>query len=169
MHYFCSVCKKTISDKVYNYSMDNFGRALCLNHQKTVSPQAIQLSNALKRQGISHELEYSDGYKHVDIAIEWAKLYLELDGKQHAFSPKQMRADYDREKYSQKDGYVTKRIPNEWVDTNVNKLAISLASLARKRYREIKENEESHTLTGIVKKMLNKLTEKLDYFEDDND
>jgi len=145
--------------------MDKLGKALCMNHQKTVSPQAIKLSNALKKRGINHKLEYSDGYKHVDIAINWAKLYIELEGKQHGFSAKQMIADDERDKYSQKDGYATKRIANEWVDQNVNKLANSISVLAKKRYREIKENEENKSLIGMFKKVLNKLSEQLEGFE----
>lgn len=84
--------------------MDKFGKALCMTHQKTVTPQALKLSKALNNLDIKHKLEYDDGFKHVDIAIEWAKLYLELDGAQHAFSPKQMCADDERDKHSQKQG-----------------------------------------------------------------
>jgi len=166
MRYFCSVCKETISERVCNFSKDKFGIALCMNHQKTVTPQAIKLSNSLKRQGVNHQLEYGDGFKHVDIAVPWAKLYLELDGKHHAFSSKQMCADDERDKYSQKEGYTTKRIPNEWVDANVDRLARSIATLAKKRYREIKENEKQFSLTGMVKKLLSKLSEQLDYYDE---
>ena len=117
---------------------------------------------------IKHTLEYDDGFKHVDIAIQWAKLYLELDGSQHAFSPEQMCTDDDRDKHSLKDGFVTKRIPNIWIDVDVDKLALSIATLANKRYREILENERKVTLTGIVKIVVNtarKLSEKLENFE----
>jgi hypothetical protein len=41
---------------------------------------AIRLSNALKKEGIDHELEHWDGHKHVDIAILWAKVYIEVIG-----------------------------------------------------------------------------------------
>ena len=87
-----------------------------MNHQKTVTPQALKLSKALKSFDVRHTLEYSDGHKHVDIAIESAKLYLELDGSQHAYSTKQMLADDSRDGHSHKAGYTTKRIPNAWVD-----------------------------------------------------
>ena len=33
MPYYCNYCKKTISLKVYNYSKNKFGRALCIRHQ----------------------------------------------------------------------------------------------------------------------------------------
>jgi very-short-patch-repair endonuclease len=166
--YFCSICKENISDKVHDFSIQRFASPLCINHQKTVTPQALKLSNALNNMDVKHVLEYNDGFKHVDIAIEWAKLYLELDGSQHAFSPKQMCADDERDKHSLKDGFATKRIPNIWIDRNVDKLALSIATLANKRYREILENEKKVTLTGIMKSVINtarKLSEQLENFE----
>lgn len=163
--HFCTVCRESISKQVYDYSTSHYGAALCMSHQKTVTPQAIKLSNALKSLDVEHTLEYSDGFKHVDIAIEWAKLYLELDGRQHGFSPKQMCADDERDKHSQKNGFVTKRIPNEWVDKNVDRLALSIAGLANKRYREILESEKKLSLTGIIKTVITKLSEQLENYE----
>jgi very-short-patch-repair endonuclease len=107
MRYYRSVCNETISEKVFKHSMRQNGAALCMNHQKTVTPQALRLSNALNNFDVKHKLEYDDGFKHVDIAIEWAKIYIELDGAQHAFSPKQMCADDERDKHSLRAGLVT--------------------------------------------------------------
>lgn len=159
----CSVCKDNISEQVYNFSMNHFGLALYMSHQKTVTPQAIKLSNALNNLDVKHKLEYNDGFKHVDIAIESAKLYLELDGAQHAFSPKQMCVDDERDRHSQRDGFVTKRIPNVWVDQNVDRLAASI--LVNKRQYELRENEKKYSLTGIVKSVLSKLSEQLENYE----
>jgi very-short-patch-repair endonuclease len=161
----CIVCKRTITEPVFKFSTEHFGAPLCMNHQKTVTPQAIRLSNALNSFEVKHELEYDDGHKHVDIAIEWAKLYLELDGSQHGFSPNQMCTDDERDKHSLKEGFVTKRIPNIWVDRDVDRLALSVATLANKRYREILENESKITFTGIVKSVFNRLSETLENFE----
>lgn len=166
--YFCDVCGEEISDQVFDFSMKNCGSALCMNHQKTVTPQAVKLSKALKSYDVEHKLEEYDGYKHVDIAIESAKLYLELDGSQHAFSTKQMLADDDRDKHSQRAGYTTKRIPNAWVDQNVERLAANIAILVNKRQNELREQERKITATGIVKsviKTVRKLSEKLEDFE----
>lgn len=168
--YVCTVCKEIISENVSRFSTDRFGAPLCLEHQKTVTPQALRLSKALGDMGINHMLEYDDGFKHVDIAIDWAKLYLELDGSQHAFSPKQMCIDDERDKHSLETGFATKRIPNIWIDKDVDQLAVSIATLANKRYREIldNENEKKVTLTGIVKSVIStarKLSEKLENFE----
>jgi very-short-patch-repair endonuclease len=136
-----------------------------MNHQKTVTPQALKLSKALSNFDVEHELEYDDGYKHVDIAIESAKLFLELDGIQHGFSPKQMCSDDERDRHSQRDGYSTKRIPNAWVDQNVDRLAGSIAILVKKRQYEIREIEKKHSLTGIMKSVLKKLSEQLEDYE----
>jgi very-short-patch-repair endonuclease len=150
--------------------MEHYGKALCMDHQKTVTPQAIRLSNELKRLEIKHELEYSDGHKHVDIAVLWAKLYIEIEGRQHGFNPKQMLSDEKRDTSSQKEGFYTKRIPNEWIDRNAQKLAENIARLARTRYREIKEQtsviSKLKTGLGILKTGLSKIAEK---FEDDED
>ena len=166
--YFCSVCRDDISGQVYNFSMKHYGSALCTNHQKTVTPQSLKLSKALKSFDVEHKLEQYDGFKHIDIAIESAKLYLELDGSQHAFSTKQMLADDDRDKHSQRAGYTTKRIPNALVDQNVDKLAANIAILVNKRQNELREQENKITVTGIVKSVIKtarKLSEKLDDFE----
>ena len=108
MGYYCSVCNETIRKIDFENSMRDKGTALCMNHQRTVTLQALKLSNALKTH-VKHVLEYNDGFKHVDIAIESAKIYIELDGSQHAFSPEQICADDERDKYSLKDGFVTKK------------------------------------------------------------
>lgn len=144
MGYYCVICKETISKRDYEGSMQYNGAPLCVKHQKTVTPQALKLSKALDRFDIKHILEYDDGFKHVDIAIEWAKIYIELDGSQHAFSPKQMCADDERDKYSLNDGFVTRRFANIWVDQDVDRLALSIATLANKRYREILENTQKN-------------------------
>ena len=170
MGYYCNICKETISERVYRYSMDKFGRALCMVHQKTpllankretVTPQALRLSKALNDLRVEHELEYYDGYKHVDIAIPSARLYLELEGTQHAFSPKQMIADDERDTHSHKDGFDTKRIANVWIDKDADRLAASIAILVRKRENERKQ----YSLTGIAKSVFKKLSRTLEGFE----
>ena len=139
-----------------------------MTHQKTVTPEALKLSKALRCLEVEHTLEACDGHKHVDIAIESAKLCIELDGSQHGFSSKQMLADDDRDKNSMRAGYSTKRIPNAWVNQNVNKLALNIARLVTKRQSEIQEQENKIAFTGIMKTVTStarKLSEKLDNFE----
>lgn len=166
--YFCYVCKEPISEQVYSYSTQHCGTALCMKHQKTVTPEALKLSSALKNLEVKHTLEAYDGHKHVDIAIESAKLYIELDGSQHGFSSKQMLADDERDKHSLQAGYTTKRIPNSWVNQNADKLALNIARLVTKREYELREQENKVTVTGIMKAVIRtaqKLSEKLDDFE----
>jgi very-short-patch-repair endonuclease len=166
--YFCYICRESISSQVYEYSTKNLGTALCMTHQKTVTPEAIKLSKALRDLEVKHELEAYDGHKHVDIAIESAKLYIELEGSQHGLSSKQMLADDDRDKHSAKAGYYTKRIPNAWVNQNPHRLANSIRTLAEKREKELLEDETKLTVTGIMKSMIKvarKLSEKLEDFE----
>jgi very-short-patch-repair endonuclease/cell division protein FtsL len=142
MSYYCSVCKEDISESVYRYSMDKFGKALCRDHQKTVTTQALKLSEALNEKGVNHTLEYDDGFKHVDIAIKWAKLYLEIEGAQHLYTPKQMITDYKRDNYSLKDGFYTIRIPNTIIQKDVRSVAECVADLASLRHREISINQK---------------------------
>lgn len=146
MRYYCNICKETISKKVYEYSMKNFGKALCMTHQpkgkndvsysSKITPQARRLSDALRKRGISNELEAYDGHKHVDISIPWAKLNIEIDGKQHLLSAKQLYSDLERDSYSHEDEIRTIHIPNERVDKSLDELADTLAKVARKRFRE---------------------------------
>ena len=145
MRYYCSVCKKTISENIYKYSMDKFGKALCREHQQTVTTQALKLSEALNDKGVNHTLEYDDGFKHVDIAIEWAKLYLEIEGAQHLYTPKQMLTDYKRDRYSLKDGFYTIRIPNTIIEKDVRSVAECVSDLASLRHREIANNQKNTT------------------------
>jgi very-short-patch-repair endonuclease len=167
-HYFCYICRASITEPVYNYSTMNIGMALCRNHQNTVTPEAIKLSKALKDLEVTHTLEAFDGYKHVDIAIESAMLYIELDGSQHNLSSKQLIADFERDKYSRKDGYDTIRVPNERVSQNVYRLASNIKTLALKREAELKEARNKLTVTGIMKSMIKtavKLSKKLEEIE----
>jgi very-short-patch-repair endonuclease len=159
--FICRVCKKEISEQVYDYSKNHFGMALCREHQ-TVTPQAIKLSKALKDLDVKHTLEHDDGHKHVDIAIEWAKLYIEIDGKQHGFNPKQMYADHERDIHSQQDGFFTLRIPNAWVDENAKKLALNIQGLANKRYKGILENQQKISISGLIKSVFTRLAQELE-------
>ena len=39
MNYYCNICKKPISDRVFFYSKKKYGKALCMQHQKSSVPQ----------------------------------------------------------------------------------------------------------------------------------
>ena len=68
MAYLCSVCKQTISEKVYNYSMNKYGRVLCFNHQKSSNPQEMLCS--ICKQKISEKV-YDYSTKHFGKALCW--------------------------------------------------------------------------------------------------
>jgi len=156
MRYYCNSCGETISREVFEYSKAHFGRPLCIRHQRgrgeaprssKITPQARKLSEALKARGIRHKLEEYDGYKHVDISIPWAYLDIEIDGKQHLLNARQAYADLERSSYSEEDGIQTMHVPNDVVDRDVERLADTIAKVARRRYREQKEDEEDDSLS----------------------
>jgi very-short-patch-repair endonuclease len=117
-----------------------------MNHQKIakedeansskITPQARKLSAALTKNGIKHKMEAYDGYKHVDISIDWAKLNIEIDGSQHLLSSKQLYADIKRDSYSHDEEIHTIRITNEAVDRYADKIAENIAKVARRKRRE---------------------------------
>lgn len=97
-----------------------------------VTRQALALYEALEDRNINCELEKWDGYKHVDIAIESARLYIEVDGSQHYTNKKQMFSDWQRSHYSKMDGYHTIHIPNRMIDNDVDDVADAIADIINK-------------------------------------
>lgn len=67
---------------------------------------------ALKDRGVPPELEKSDGFKSINIAVPHAKVNIEVDGMQHSYNGKQALSDLHRPLHSFKKGYSTLRIPN---------------------------------------------------------
>jgi len=130
-HYCCNICKKRITEDVYRYSVDNFGKALCRKHQGT--RQAKKLYYALKKRWVKCELEADDGYKHVDISIPQAKLNIEIDGKRHFTDPERLYSDLKRDYWSSKNGFDTIHIPNAMIDEEIEKIADSIAEVTRRR------------------------------------
>jgi very-short-patch-repair endonuclease len=102
--------------------------------QNEPTPQARRLHEALKERGIFNKLEPFDGYKHVDISIPWAKLNIEIDGKYHLTFPEHLFRDLQRDACSHNDGIDTIRIPNLYVDSDLDGIANSIAVVARKRH-----------------------------------
>ena len=156
--------------------MDHYGKALCMTHQRSYSPeksimkkstpQAIKLSNALKSRGVGNELEYFDGFKHVDIAIPKAKLFLELDGSQHILSSKQLRSDIARDSYSHRAGFSTVRIRNDYIDRSLNKVTDNLVEICATQYQ--KELGKPLSWLNLFKSGLKKLSEYYYELEDDD-
>jgi len=137
--FYCSICKTIITRGVFDYSIDKFDRALCKQHQKEqlATIQAKKLYNELKNKGINCELESSDGYKSVDIAIPDAKLYIEIDGKHHTTNPKQLLSDIKRDTHSFENGYVTKRISNDLIKEHLEDVANSIKEVVNNRKKDL--------------------------------
>ena len=59
MSYKCSLCQQTISEKVHKYSVENFGKPLCFEHQKnSVSTKKYYCSDC-KQEITRGEFKYS--------------------------------------------------------------------------------------------------------------
>ena len=104
-----------------------------VNEQREPTPQAKRLHEALNKRDIHNELEYDDGYKHVDIHIPSAKLNVEVDGKYHLTDPEHLFRDLERDSYSHSDGIDTIRIPNFYIDSHLDEIADAIAEVTRKR------------------------------------
>ncbi len=120
--YSCLECNNQLEKKIFEYSIQNFGIPLCLEHQKWIkymnsqtTQETMRLYFALKERGVPAEMEKFDGYKHIDIAIPEAKVNIEVDGGHHNFNTQQALADLRRTYYSFLKGYITFRIPNSLV------------------------------------------------------
>jgi len=93
----------------------------------------VELSEALKKRAIKHTCEYDDGHKHVDIGIPDAKIYIEIDGLQHYTDPKQIKADFSREYFSDIKGFDTIHIPNELIKNHLEEIAHAIAQVVKER------------------------------------
>lgn len=166
---WCNQCNKPITKKEYNYSKDKFGKALCREHQSKLSKlkhkrneptrEAKMLGKLLNEKGWGVELEKWDGHKHIDIAIEEAKAYLEIDGVHHNTNIKQAFADLERTYHSFKEGYVTLRIPNCLVgdDLTIYKTAHFVDSFLSKSLEALNEDiEEIDQSKGFVERIIGK-------------
>jgi very-short-patch-repair endonuclease len=91
--------------------------------KKEPTPQVRSLVAALEKRGIKAETEHWDGHKHIDIYVPAARLYLEVDGLPHYTDAERFLTDLKRDHYSDDDGFFTKRIPNELVETHLEAIA----------------------------------------------
>lgn len=98
-----------------------------------ITEQTKRLNEALIINGLHPILEYSDGHKHVDIAILESKIFIEVDGLHHFIDPKQIQADFKRNHYSDGDDYDTIHIPNLIIEHHCDEIAKAITILAQKR------------------------------------
>ena len=87
---------------------------------------------------INCQLEYFDGYKHIDITIPWAKIDIEVNGLQHDTNPNQIMSDFQRSYWSiTRDDYDTFHVPNIVIDQCLDSVADAIAVVARSNYKDI--------------------------------
>jgi len=126
----CLDCDKLLTDKVAKYSISNYKILLCLKCQDKfkidiidATEKEVKLYIALKCRGVKAELQKNDGYKTVDIVVEDAKVNIEVDGRQHSTRSSQALTDLKRTYHSLRDGYLTLRIPNALIHSNLDEAA----------------------------------------------
>jgi len=101
-----------------------------------------KLVNALIKEKLDIKTQVKDGYKTIDISIPWAKLDIEVDGKQHYIDGEQMISDLKRSYWSSRSGYQTLHIPNELIKTNCIEIAKAIKKLAYNRLNEMRTNRK---------------------------
>lgn len=126
----CANCNSFISKDVFYYSTSNYNNPLCLNCQhwfkhiiQFTTQETFDLYIALKQRNVPAEIEKSDGYKTIDIAIVEARVNIEVDGGHHNFNPNQALSDLQRTYHSFLKGYLTLRIPNSLVRFHLQETA----------------------------------------------
>ncbi len=98
-----------------------------------ISDQAHKLHSALVQRGIECEIEKWDQHKHMDISIESAGLYIEIDGDHHYTNADSIIRDLKRDYFSNEASYDTLHIPNFIIDTKLNEVADAISEVANHR------------------------------------
>lgn len=102
--------------------------------------QVIQLKNELEKRGVRVETEHFDGFKHVDIYLPEADMYIEVDGLQHLTDPEQIVADLQRDYYSNIEELYTLRIHNIDLEHHLSKISEAIADVVIKRKKVLEES-----------------------------
>jgi len=98
-----------------------------------ISDQARKLHSALIQRGITVEIEKWDEHKHIDLSIEAAGLYIEIDGDDHYTNAETIQRDLKRDYFSNEDGYDTLHFPNYIIDKDIDAVADAIAEVAKSR------------------------------------
>ena len=121
----------------------------------TPTEHEVKLAEALKNRGVKFEVHHWDGFKHVDIFIKKDNLYIEVDGMYHITRPDRIISDLNRDYFSFKDGFFTKHITNEAIDSNLDEIADAIAHVARNAPNKI--GEKLHGWYTNIWKILSKI------------
>ena len=141
--FFCEVCNVKLPKTEYEYSMTNYGKSLCLHHQreKRASPHALKLYESLRKRGVFCELETSNSAKHIDIAVRDAHLYIGIDGEHHNLDPEQLVIDLMNDEESYKEGYATKRYSLKEIDESLEGIADTLTEVVKLRTKKFQQEK----------------------------
>lgn len=165
----CFECKIIITKGIYDFSVDNFGIALCMSHQKgkekiietkdknisgllRATPEALRLKSGLVDKGWKVIHEEQDGHKCVDLAIHEAKIVIEVDGTHHNRNSKQGISDIKRtfHDYVDKD-IITLRVPNSVMNDNdtIEEAVKVLDNLLKERVKKLEKEATSEIYAKI--------------------
>ena len=97
------------------------------------SEQSTKLFDALRKRGVDAQIEYSDGHKHVDIAILSSRMYIEVDGLNHFIDPEQIIRDFKRNHYSDGDDFSTFYVTNQILDKYLEEVADALEKVVKEK------------------------------------
>lgn len=98
-----------------------------------ISDQARKLHSALIQRGVAVEIEKWDEHKHIDLSIESAGLYIEIDGDSHYTDAETIKRDLKRDYFSNEEGYDTLHIPNHIIDEQIDAVADAITEVANSR------------------------------------
>lgn len=104
-----------------------------INERAVITPQTRELYEALVTRGVFARLEYTDGHKHVDIAILNARMFIEVDGLQHFTDPIQITRDFKRDHFSDGDDFATLRIPNIVLEHHLQEVVDAVVRVVEQR------------------------------------
>lgn len=100
-----------------------------------ITEQVKRLHDMLRDKGVNSICEYSDGHKHVDLAILDAQIYIEVDGLYHYTNPDQIERDFKRTRHSDDDNFDTIHIPNIIIKDHCLEFANAIKDLVNKRFK----------------------------------
>lgn len=105
----------------------------------TPTKHTMLLVDALRKRGIELETEHWDGHKHIDIYIPQDKIYIEIDGEPHYTRPQTIISDFNRDYFSFKDGFFTKHITNEAIETHLEEIVDAVCEVVKNAPNRIGE------------------------------
>lgn len=116
----------------------------------TPTKYEIALTEALQKRGVELKIQHWDGHKHIDIFIPKDNLYIEVDGVQHITRPERIISDFNRDYFSFKNGFFTKHITNEAIDSHLEEIADAIAQVANNAPNKMGENLSHNSSSNIV-------------------